>query len=67
MPARSRHCNREAKMQSMATDVLDTGKAARGDDSEARRPACSSNTVVPTGDREVLKMKAAVYEYEGPL
>lgn len=43
------------------------GRLHDDNDSEARRPACSDSTDVPTGDREVLKMQAVVNDSEGPL
>jgi len=52
---------------SNATGDQVTGKAASGDDAEARRPAYFNGTAVPTGDREVLKMQAIEQMIEGPL
>lgn len=39
-----------------ATDDPSLGRQLSSYDSEARRPACSVSTAVPTGDREVLKI-----------
>lgn len=66
MPARSRHCNRGVGSDS-ATDDCSLGRLLSNYDSEARRPACSASTAVPTGDREVLKIRAIANFDEGPL